>query len=353
MSFKYTYWPNKLENTILDIIRRNENSSSGEIHQALQDKASLATIKRHLSNLTEAGYLDISGSGRSTRYYLSVPAKVLSPVDIDAYFSQEQDNRVINSSFNFDLLNIWLIDLEIFSPKEQLFLNELQAQFEKNTATLDAEQFKSEFERLAIDLSWKSSQIEGNTYSLLETERLLKEQKTAAGKQRDEATMLLNHKAALNFLLAEPKYLNPLSIKSIEDIHSMLMKDLPVGRNIRNRRVGITGTNYRPLENEFQIGEALLNMCKLINSRVSPFEKSLLAMLTISYIQPFEDGNKRTARIAGNALLMAFKHCPLSFRTVDAMDFKKAMLIFYEQNNLSPFKQIFIDQYEFAVKTYF
>ena len=99
--------------------------------------------------------------------------------------------------------------------------------------------------------------------------------------------------------------------------------------------------------------EALRNSCDVINSKKSVFEKALLALVLISYIQPFMDGNKRTARIVSNAILMNEKHCPLSFRTVDSIDNKKAMLLFYEQNNISKFKEIFINQFEFAVKTYF
>jgi Fic family protein len=93
--------------------------------------------------------------------------------------------------------------------------------------------------------------------------------------------------------------------------------------------------------------------CALINSRTDVFEKALLALLLLSYIQPFMDGNKRTARITSNALLIANGYCPLSFRTVDSIDYKKAILIFYEQNNLHAFKKIFVDQYEFAVREYF
>ena len=80
---------------------------------------------------------------------------------------------------------------------------------------------------------------------------------------------------------------------------------------------------------------------------------ALLALVLLSYIQAFSDGNKRTARITSNAILIANKYCPISFRTVDSVDYKKAMLIFYEQNNLSAFKKIFIDQFAFAVQTYF
>jgi Fic family protein len=133
----------------------------------------------------------------------------------------------------------------------------------------------------------------------------------------------------------------------------MLTKELSIERNIRMRRIGISGTNYRPLDNEFQLSEALKSACEVINAKKNVFEKALLALLLISYIQPFMDGNNRTARIVANAILMNEKHCPLSFRTVDSIDFKKAMLLFYEQNNISSFKEIFINQFEFAVNTYF
>ena len=107
------------------------------------------------------------------------------------------------------------------------------------------------------------------------------------------------------------------------------MKGLGVGRNIRNRRVGISGTNYKPLDNEFKIREALEKMCVLINNKESVFEQALLALLLLSYIQPFSDGNKRTARIISNAILIQNHYCPISFRTVDSIDYKKAMLVFY------------------------
>lgn len=165
--------------------------------------------------------------------------------------------------------------------------------------------------------------------------------------------MLLDHKDAIDFIIENPDYLTPLSVLKIEDIHSLLVKELAIDRNLRHRRAGISGTNYRPLDNEFQIREAMTDMCNLINAKDNIFEKSLLALVLISYIQPFSDGNKRTARIVSNAILMNNRYCPISFRTVDSIDYKKAMLLFYEQNNISSFKEIFISQFEFAVKTYF
>ena len=133
----------------------------------------------------------------------------------------------------------------------------------------------------------------------------------------------------------------------------MLVKGLETEKGLRSRRVGITGTNYRPLDNAFQIREAMEETCNLINGRQNVFEKALLALLLISYIQPFTDGNKRTSRLVSNGILLAHGYCPLSFRTVDSMDYKKAMLVFYEQNNIVPFKEIFVSQYQFAVGEYF
>ncbi|HHG85133.1 MAG TPA: Fic family protein, partial [Bacteroidetes bacterium] len=107
------------------------------------------------------------------------------------------------------------------------------------------------------------------------------------------------------------------------------------------------------LDNEFQIKEAIQAMCALVNEKTNVFEKAFLALLLLSYIQAFSDGNKRTARIISNAILIKNNFCPISFRTIDSVEYKKAMLIFYEQNNLTVFKEIFISQFEFAVNTYF
>jgi Fic family protein len=94
-------------------------------------------------------------------------------------------------------------------------------------------------------------------------------------------------------------------------------------------------------------------MSALINSKKNVFEKALLSLVLISYIQPFSDGNKRTARIISNAVLLNNHFCPISFRTIDSIEYKKAMLVFYEQTNINPFKNVFIGQFEFAVNTYF
>lgn len=337
---------------ILKFIQSYANCSSSEIHKEFSALMSYATIKRILSQLLAEKHIVSEGKGKGTRYFISSSYELLYSIELDSYYEKEIDERLIKEEFNFDIFEL-LDKNEILTRNELSKLEELQQKYTENISQLSEYEYNKELERLAIDLSWKSSQIEGNTYSLLETERLLKDKETAAGKTKEEAIMLLNHKEDIDFLVEHSDYLTPLSISKIEDIHSLLIKGLAVDKNIRKRRVGISGTNYRPLDNEFQIREALKSACKLVNSKNNVFEKALLTLVLISYIQPFADGNKRTARIVSNAILMNYKHCPISFRTVDAVYYKKAMLLFYEQNNLSRFKEIFISQFEFAVKTYF
>lgn len=341
------------EQKIVDFIKKRAESSSKEIFDSIDISVSYATLKRILSKLITENCLVSKGQGKGTKYVVSPVYEVIYPIDMEHYFEKEIDERKIKSGFNFSIITDVFANHAIFSKAELSKLNSLQEVFQKNSSALTASEYKKEFERLAIDLSWKSSQIEGNTYSLLETERLLKDKETASSKTKDEATMLLNHKEVLDFIIDTPDYLYPLNVSKIEDIHSILIKELAVERNLRKKRVGISGTNYQPLDNEFQISEALKSTCDLINKKDNVFEKALLALVLISYIQPFMDGNKRTARIVSNAILIHEKYCPLSFRTVDSLDYKKAILLFYEQNNISNFKTIFINQFEFAVNTYF
>ena len=338
---------------ILQFLHYHPLANRTEIMAGLTKAPSDSTMKRLLSAAVKEGNIETAGRGPATKYKLTPQAHVTMALDLATYFDKDIDEREVQESFNFDLIRDVLPKVEIFTKEELEVLNAAQMEFEKNTEGMTELEYRKEMERLGVDLSWKSSQIEGNTYSLLETERLLKDKQTASGKTKEEAVMLLNHKDALDFVLDIPDYLKELSVHRIEDIHSILTKELEVDRNIRHRRVGITGTNYRPLDNEFQIREALEDTCTLVNGKDNVFEKAFLTLVLLSYIQAFVDGNKRTARITSNAVLIANGYCPISFRTVDSIDYKKAMLMFYEQNNIAAFKKIFIEQFLFAVKTYF
>jgi Fic family protein len=340
---------------IIETIKERKLCTSMEIATALTEtfNVSIATVKRDISDLISQNLIAKEGRGKGTRYGISPMYQLLRPIDIDIYYEKEIDERDIIDTFNWKLLRSVLGSADLFSAQELNRLNHAQDTYRKNIEELSESGFQKELERLAIDLSWKSSEIEGNTYSLLETERLLTERETASGKTKEEAIMLLNHKEAIDFLIENKNYLNPLTISRIEDIHRILIKDLNVEKNLRTRRVGISGTNYIPPDNAFQIEEAMTAVCEIVNKTDNIFTKALLVLALISYIQPFMDGNKRTARIVGNAILIGNGYCPISFRTVDSLDYKKAMLLFYEQNNLDSLKKIFIEQYEFAVKTYF
>lgn len=338
---------------ILSYIRNNPSSSSSEIHKGLVSGISYATVKRILSSLTDEQLVISIGAGRGTRYTTGPASKLFYPVDLTLYFEKEIDEREIRKDFNLHLISDVLHHIPLFNRQEILSLEQLHQTYLRKRSGLSNSAYQKEMERLAIDFSWKSSQIEGNTYTLLETERLLKEKETAEGKSRDDAIMLLNHKTAIDYIVSSSFQLFPIDRSKIEKVHTMLMTGLGIELYIRTHGVGITGTNYKPPEYEQQIFKALNETCSLVNSRENIFEQALLLLLFISYIQPFVDGNKRTARIMSNAALIHNGYCPVSFRTIDALEYKKAMLLFYEQNNISAFKRIFIDQCEFAVTTYF
>ena len=338
---------------ILEIIRDNPNISISIIKEILQADVTQVTLNRDLAKLVKDGLIEKTGKGRGIRYRVSAKYYLFASFDGEAYFDKEVDKRDGKKQFNTDIFSL-LAESVLFTPSEKDDFKKWQKKYLQNINNISPTIYKKELERLTIDLSWKSSQIEGNTYSLLETEQLLVQKIEAENKSKEEAIMVLNHKEALQYIAHQPEHLvDPLRISTIEDIHSILVKNLDVEKNIRSRLVGITGTTYSPPDNEFQIREYLQKMCDFVNSADDVFVKAFISIILISYIQPFADGNKRTARIIGNALLMGSNSCPLSYRSIDPLEYKKAMLLFYEQNNLSLFKELFINQYEFAVNNYF
>ena len=310
-------------------------------------------MKNLLSSCITDGFVRTEGKARATRYFITPKAHLLRTIDLDSYYAMSVEKRAMQTTYNFELIREELPRVDIFTADERKFLIDREEAFRVRMKDMPRTIYLKEMERLGIDLSWKSSEIEGNTYTLLETETLLKDLQEAKGKKHEEAVMLLNHKSALKAILERPEWFERISIAKIEDIHAVLTEGLDVERNLRHASVGITGTKYRPLDVESQIREAIDDTCALVNGKEDPYEKALLTLVLLSYIQAFSDGNKRTARITSNAILIANGYCPLSFRSVDSIDYKKAMLIFYEQNNLYAFKKIFMDQFEFAVSEYF
>ncbi len=230
-----------LKGAILALLINRPNLSSTEIHDLLDGNASYSTTKRMLTNLINKKLIEKTGNGKGTKYRMSKSYDLLHSIDVEAYFEVEIDQRQIRETFNFQLIGEDLLQVDLFTDIELEELENLQSTYQENIAGLTPEEYNKEVERLALDLSWKSSQIEGNTYTLLETERLLREKRTASGRLKDEAVMLLNHKDAIDFIIENPDYLLQLSVKAIKDIHHLLTKELGITRNIRNRRVGING----------------------------------------------------------------------------------------------------------------
>ena len=343
----------KRQDLIIKFIESQKLVATGQIIEFVQKELgglSRVTVSRDLDKLLKLGLIKRQGSGRSVSYSLSPEYEATKHIDVDSYFAVDSDHRDARERFNFDVFDILL---NVFTNEEKNKLDELNAVYRKKIKTIAPDVLKKEIERLNIDFSWKSSKIEGNTYDLLETEQLIKNQKLAEGHSKEEATMILNHKSALDYIRGGKKDFKRLTVRKIENIHAVLTKNLVVNRGLRKFLVRITGTKYIPLDNVFQIREALEKTCDLIDKEGNPFEKALVAMLLLAYIQPFVDGNKRTSRLCGNAILLAHDCCQLSYRSMDELEYKKATLLFYEQNNIGYFKKLFITQFEFAVANYF
>lgn len=345
---------NNRQELILDYIKENHPVNREMIAEYLLKrgiKASKITILRDIDLFVSNNVVEKKGSARATFYIPSKQSALLAKINVDDYFNEDQDQRSdVKKSFNFDIFPLLS---NLLANQEMSDLAVLNETYRQKKALLSPKLLQKEFERLTIELAWKSSKIEGNTYTLLDTERLLKDNVSATGKSAAETQMILNHKTALDFILQDPEYFKELTIIKVELLHQLLTDKLGVEKGIRQGMVGIVGTDYKPLDNAYQIKEALQELVDVVNKEENPLTKALTVALMIAYIQPFEDGNKRTSRILGNAILLAHDYCPLSYRSVDEVEYKKAVILFYEQNNAFYFKELFLEQFKQAVNKYF
>lgn len=210
-------------------------------------------------------------------------------------------------------------------------------------------------ERLLIDLSFASSALEGNTYSLLDTKRLIEQGVEASGKGLAEAQMILNHKRAIEFLLSSGVSLG-LRRMVVMNLHAELMDNLlsdpsQLGR-IRQRSVGIHKSTYLPETIPSRISEGLETMLSMLRQDVDPFEASFALLVGLSYLQPFLDGNKRTARLCANLPLFERNLRPLSFIDVPRPAYLQATLAAYEFQDITPMRELFVFAYERSVARY-
>ena len=309
------------------------------------------TLQRDLGDLVESGLVERRGEARAVTYRLTPEGAInlsLSGSELERIFADEARSAV---QYDFERLKA-LRHTPLFTATEQETLEKCNGVFRKKLATASPDIVRRERERITIELSWKSSQIEGNTYTLLETESLIKEGVPAAGRSKEETTMVLNHKKALDFSEKNRGlFSGPLTVPTIMELHRILAEGL-MSEGIREGAVGITGSAYRPLGIRYQIEEELLRFCEIVNAKGSVFEKALLAFTYICYLQPFNDGNKRTARILANAILYAHDSFPLSLRAVEVNVYKLAILAFYELGILGNAKELFIGQARFAAENY-
>ncbi|MCA9351650.1 Fic family protein [Patescibacteria group bacterium] len=343
---------NKRQQKILRLcVFAQKSLSSSEIFDGLETDTSLVTIKRDLGELFEYGYLIREGAGAGTKYTISTLGRINTIIDIEKYSEIETDKRFTENHYNFDFFDEY--PNTVFSQKEIEELEETHRDYLENTKSVSETLHKKELERFVIELSWKSSRIEGNTYTLLDTERLIRDGIKSEKNTDEEATMILNHKKAFEYILEHrDSFRENLSFKKIQEIHKILVQDLNISSEPRTGRVGITGSNYLPLDNSYQIIEAVDSLCKRIEVLETSYDKALLALIGLSYLQTFEDGNKRIARFITNAILLAYGYAPLSYRSVDEEDYREAMLAFYETQSVVAVKEIFIGQYLFSTKNY-
>ena len=205
------------------------------------------------------------------------------------------------------------------------------------------------YSRLLIDLSWNSSRLEGNTYSLLETERLLELGEAAEGKDAREAQMILNHKAAIELLVDEADEIG-FNRYTILNLHALLADNLladpqAIGR-LRRIPVGIEGTVYHPLEVPQLIEECFDQVLDTAAAITDPFEQAFFALVHFAYLQGFEDVNKRVSRFAANIPLIQANLCPLSFVDMPERAYIDGVLAIYELNRVELLRDLFVWAYE-------
>jgi Fic family protein len=344
---------NQAQQIILKIFIENGSLASSSVHAELLrrgNEVSLITVKRELSELKSKGLLEGSGAGRSVKYGISNKGRLVTTIDVSQYCAKEPDQRFGLRGYNFSLLES--ISPDLFTSAETKILTEATKIYRTNIKDISSTLNEKELERFVIELSWKSSRIEGNTYTLLDTEKLIRQGTEALGHNKNETRMILNHKEAFKFIREQAAVFKEFSLVNLEAVHKILVKDMDVNYGLRSKPVGVTGSIYRPLDNSYQVREALQSLAINIGKIDSPYGQSLITLLGISYIQPFEDGNKRTSRLMANAALLANNCAPLSYRSVDENEYREATLVFYELNSLMALKKIFVEQYDFAARNY-
>lgn len=327
---------------ILRLLANGDAMSRSKIEKMIGK--SRITVIRELNSLIDRGLVKSSGEARATVYTITNDGRAVTIWDVEEYMTQEPDKRQAHYvHFEPSLL-------KAFDGATRIHPVLINA---TKRAEADSVTTQKELERFVIELSWKSSKIEGNTYTLLDTERLIREAREAPGHNHDEALMILNHRRAFDYIWQHQKDFRQLTVQQVEEVHRLLVDGLGIPYGLRKTGVGITGTVYLPPSSKAEIEPYLRDIIIFINRLDAPLDKALACLVLFSYLQPFTDGNKRMSRLITNAVLLAHGYQPLSYRSVDEQAYKGALILFYEQGTLANFRNLFLQQLEESATNYF
>jgi Fic family protein len=335
------------EDAILDFLKQQKSARREEIRRGLDPGASETTVWRHLKVLLAARKIEVEGRGPATRYRLA------GATSIRAHLSTPWNQRPVvfyKKSF-----------LDAYIPNKTFYLNTLERRAlqeigAQSGPAMEAGTYaKRILERLLVDLSWASSRMEGNTYNILDTERLIRFGEEAAGKERKEAVMILNHKDAIQYVVENIADIT-LSRQELFNLHALLSTGLLInpamaGR-LREMAVDIAHSSYKPLDNKREIEDEFEVLVYKAAEIQNPFEQSFFLLMHIPFLQPFDDVNKRTGRVAANIPLLKAGLAPLSFVAMNDRDYIDGLLGVYELNNIALLRDAYIAAYRASADNY-
>lgn len=361
--------PNTEYSSLLEAIARYpEGVAVGGLVALPEIPFSKRTLQRRIDALIESGHLKAEGEGRGRRYHVA-------PTEIDKWQTQLAEDAGITLSREAKQVRALVTRpytqrdpigykdafLDDYTPNRTAYLSEsLRAELAREgrvgASQLPAGTYvRKVLDRLLIDLSWNSSRLEGNTYSILETQRLLNLGEATEGKDSVEAQMLLNHKAAIELLADQADEIG-FNHYTICNLHALLsdnlMADPDTCGRIRERSVGIGASVYYPPEGHLRIKERFDVFLQKAEAIEDPFEQSFFAMVHLPYLQAFEDVNKRVSRLAANIPLVRHNLCPLSFVDVPQGDYLNAILGVYELNRIEYLREVFVWAYKRSAMRY-
>lgn len=365
---------NELHEILEAVTRFPQGASFEDVFNSLMHRLPRRTLQRRLANLVKHNKLIVEGRGRAHRYRnpaitgtLNATLGVLeAQISGELYVPTSPEGESIKKAIREPLqkrrpVGHNRVFLDAYRPNETYYLTpEIRRHlFESGQSTGGQRPagtyIREIFNRLLIDLSWNSSRLEGNTYSLLETERLIQLGETAQGKDAQDAQMILNHKRAIEFLVDEAELIG-FNRYTILNLHALLSDNLladpkACGR-LRQRPVGIGGTVYHPLEVPQLVEECFQQILDTANAINDPFEQSFFVMVQLPYLQPFEDVNKRVSRLAANIPMIRQNLSPLSFVDVPDRAYVDGILGVYELNGIELFRDVFVWAYERSCARY-